>query len=108
MPDKNVPVEVVIPPINYFAVIGPAVWRVSYVNLGQKRISLELVAVGVGKDGDMPILKLVATGETITGEQLEALRRERWPMAHEEGRNPANATLGVKNGVMGGIGGFNK
>lgn len=85
----------------------PHIWRVSYVNPGKQRLSLEYVGTVVKPDtgkGDGRIH--LVTGETVSVEEFEQVRRRRWPMPHEEETNPQNPTLGVQNGVMGQKGGF--
>jgi hypothetical protein len=102
MSSKKELIAVALPPRNFVTPIGPGVYRASYINEGKARVTMELVAVGLRRDEGKPVFALLATGEEMTAEQLDAYLRERWPMEKEIGRNPANVTLGVQNGVMGG------
>jgi hypothetical protein len=90
---SNAHVQMILPKINKLHAIGPAVLRVTYVNLGKHRVSSEIVGY---RHKDEIIL--VDSGSRMAWDDFLAYARGRWPMEHEKGRNPNNVTLGVQSG----------
>lgn len=84
-----------LPPDNLVYNIGPSIWRVTYSNNGKLSISSQLVGIKIGHD-----MVITPGGETYSIDNFEKMRRERWPMSHENGRNPENISLSIHKGQM--------
>ena len=98
------------PKMNSIKVEGGVMWRVCYHNAGQARYSAELVAwVTKEKVDDKEVVQIILASDIknpMTPEEFEDYRRRQWPLAHEDGRNPDNKTLGVQSGVVKAKGGL--
>lgn len=93
--------EFVAPPLNDIVYRSGVAWLCSYHNPGQRRYSREAVAIIIPDpdNKDQKLVRLLSSGEDYTMEAWEEYRRRVWPMRHEVGRNPNNATLGVHSGT---------
>jgi len=87
--------ELISDPINFLLVRLGQIWRLCYKNPGQERLTFERVG-WITSEG----VWIVGKTEPLTQAEFEELRRRTWPLPHEKGRNPANATLGVKSGQL--------
>jgi hypothetical protein len=100
------------PKMNNIEVKAGVMWRVCYHNPGQQRYSAEMIGWMTkekAKDGGEDVVAIILVSNVkvkLTPEQFEDYRRRTWPMDHEEGRNPKNATLGVQSGSVKSIGGL--
>jgi hypothetical protein len=98
-----------LPPVGLpFKMNGLFYFVVSYQNVGKMRISCDYL--GLTPNPDLPGVTfensqeriILKDGTEVTRLEFEKWRRDNYPTEQEKGRNPANATLGVQPGVMGG------
>ena len=89
--------EALFPPVGYTVRLAQYIYRVSYINAGKLRFTCEYLGAFI----DATRVRH-RDGRTITVADLDAEIRKEQPKSHEAGRNPANTTLDVKPGVLGG------
>lgn len=84
-----------LPPVNFAFNIGPTIWLVTYINQGKKTISCRIIGVKIGHDK-----VIMPDGTEYSIDAFDKMRRQCWPLAHEQGRNPQNVSLSINNGSM--------
>lgn len=79
----------------------PDLYRVSYINSGKQRITLEYVGTRVHGPEDSIGSVQLQSGSILSGDAFSAYCADRWPV-----EQPKRTTLNVQNGVLGASGGL--
>jgi hypothetical protein len=98
-----------LPPINFLFRLDFYTFAVTYRNEGKPSISCELIAFTPIPNIDPPgtpidqckEIIINKNGDILSRSEFELWRRQNYPLEHEDGRNPNNATLGVHHGTLG-------
>jgi hypothetical protein len=104
--------EALLPPHHFVFRLLLYTLVVKYRNAGKMQISCEIVAYCPNPDPpgtpleDSKEVLILTDGKVVDRQEFEEIRRVRWPLEHEVGRNPDNVTLGVHHGTLDGKGGI--
>lgn len=98
------------PKINTLTMLtrSPHIWRVSYINVGRRRISLEYVGTIVAEDKMSPVNIRLADGKMLDLAGFHEYAKTIWPQSEQDTKTgeTEHKTLAVDNAAMGAKGGL--